>query len=354
MVNFTSGIEVPSYAFTLIKISSLKQLIMDDNTIQKLEEIIDIRQFIEFISIFYPGFTVKSYTFEEIEKSLFHTYIKLIGRIIYISPKTMRLFLRNYLMKYEIINVKRVLRGTILGISVDKKLELVNMLVEKYLNNIDFMKELIEIPSLEEIQVFMRPTIYNKIVREGILYFKKTNEIFVLETFLDQLYYKNLKNEIKYLTQKEKIMISPFVKYISEIYNLRLIYRGIKNGIDKNLLLQLLVDNYLFMNEEKLNNLMNLKDVNEFVDVLIKYFNDIKELKSSLTNNPLDQEHFIWSIEKLYLNYYFKLLEIKTDDIKFQTIYKILEVLIKKDKEIRLYVLPKLTNIIYKKYKLLK
>ncbi len=353
-MNFTSGIEVPSYAYTLIKISALKQLIMDDNTIQKLDEIADIKQFIEFISIFYPGLMVKSYTLEEIEKSLFHTYIKLIGRIIYISPKTMRLFLRNYLLKYEIMNIKRVLLGTILGINTEKKLTIVNMVVEKYLNNTDFMKELIEIPSLEEIQVFMKPTIYNKIIREGILYFKKTNEIFVLETFLDQLYYTNLKNEIKFLTQKEKIMISPFVQYISEIYNLRLIYRGVKNSVDKNLLLQLLVDNYLFMNEEKLDNLMNCKDENEFIDVLIKYFEVIKELKSSLTNTSLDQEHFIWSIEKLYLNYYFNKLEIKTDDIKFQTIYKILEVLIKKDKEIRLYILPKLTNIIYKKYKLLK
>lgn len=354
MVNFTSAIEVPSYAFTLIKISSLKQLIMDDTTLLNLKEITDIKQFIESISIFYPGLTVKSYTIEEIEKALFHTYIKLIGRIIYISPTSMRLFLRNYLMKYEIMNIKHILLGTILSISTDEKSSIVNMLVEKYLNNTEFMKELIEIPSLEEIQVYMKPTIYNKIIREGILYFKKTNEIFVLESFLDQLYYNNLKNEIKFLTQKEKIVISPFVKYISEIYNLRLIYRGIKNSIDKNLLLQLLVDNYLFMNEKKLDNLMNLKDENEFFDVLIKYFNAIKELKSGLKNTSLDQEHFIWSIEKLYLNYYFKLLEIKTDDIEFQAIYKILEVLVKKDKEIRLYILPKLANIIYKKYKLLK
>jgi len=257
-------------------------------------------------------------------------------------------------MKYEIMNIKRVILGTILGISTDEKSSMVNMAVEKYLNNTNFMKDLIEISKLEEIQLFMKPTIYNKVIREGILFFKKTNEIFVLEAFLDQLYYNNLNDEIKFLTQKEKIMISPYIKYISEIYNLNLIYRGIKNNIDKNLLLQLLVDNHLFMNEKKLDDLMNLKDENEFVDVLIKYFNAIKELKSGLSNTSLDQEHFIWSIEKLYLNYYFKLLEIRTDDIEFQAIYKILEVLVKKNKEIRLYILPKLTNIIYKKYKLLK
>ncbi|UCD02007.1 MAG: V-type ATPase subunit [Promethearchaeota archaeon] len=352
-MNSTSVI-VPSYAYTLIKITFLKQLIMDEIAIQKLEDITEIKQFIESIGVFYPGLVIESYKIEDIEKALFHTYIKLIGRIIYISPETMRLFLRNYLMKYEIMNIKRIILGTILGMSVDEKSSMVNMLVEKYLDNTDFIKELIEITSLEEIQAFMKPTIYNKIIREGILYFRKTNEIFVLESFLDQFYYKNLRNEIKFLTKKEKIMISPFINYISEIYNMRLIYRGIKNNIEKNLLKQLLIDNYLFLNKTKLNDLMNLKDKDEFIDVITQHLSTIKELKSSLITSSLDQEHFIWSIEKLYLNYYFKLLEIKSDDIEFQAIYKILEVLIKKDKEIRLFILPKLINVIYKKYKLLK
>ncbi|MFX1388845.1 MAG: V-type ATPase subunit [Promethearchaeota archaeon] len=350
-MNSTSVI-VPSYAYTLIKISFLKQLIMEDNTLLKLQEITEIKQFIEFINIFYPGFTVESPTFENIEKALFHTYIKLIGKVIYISPETMRLFLRSYLMKYEIMNIKRIILGTILGMSVDEKSAMVNMMVEEYLDNAEFIKELIEIPSLEGIRIYMRPTIYNKVIREGILYFKKTNEIFVLESFLDQLYYNNLKNEITFLTQKENVMITPYIKYISEIYNLRLIYRGIKNKIEKNLLLQLLVDNYLFMNEKILSELINLNTKEEYEDILTNYFSNIKELKSHLIN--LDKEHFIWSIEKFYLDYYFKLLEIKNDDIDFQAIYKILEVLIKKDKEIRLYLLPKLTNIIYKRYNLLK
>jgi len=327
---------------------------MDDTTLRKLEEITDIKQLIEFIKLFYPGLKVNTYTIEEIEKALFHTYIKLIGRIIFISPSSMRLFLRNYLMKYEIMNIKRVILGTILGIKTDEKSSMVNMLVEKYLNNTDFMKDLIEIPSLEEIQVFMKPTLYNKVIREGILYFRKTNEVFVLEGFLDQLYYNHLKDEIRFLTQKEKLMILPFINYISEIYNYRLIYRGIKNNIDKNLLLQLLIENYSFMNKKKLNELMNLKDINEFIEAVTQYLSTRRELKSSLIKTSLDPEHFIWSIEKLYLNYYFKILETKSDDIEFQAIFKILEVLIKKDKEIRLFILPKLTNIIYKKYQLLK
>ncbi|MFX0021547.1 MAG: V-type ATPase subunit [Candidatus Hermodarchaeota archaeon] len=352
-MNYTSVI-VPSYAFTLIKIGFLKQLIMDDMTLQKLEDISEIKQFIEFIGVFYPGLAPSSYKTEDIERALFHTYVQLIGKILNVSPNAMRIFLKNYLLKYEIMNIKNVILGTILGIKVDEKVSMVNMLVEKYLNNEKFIKDLIEITSLEEIQLYMRSTIYNKVIREGILYFKNTNEIFVLEAFLDRLYYENLQNEVKNLTQKERAMISLYVSYVSEIYNLNIIYRGIKNQIDKNLLLQFLVNSYLFMNEKELEDLVDLKTINEFITVLTQLLSEKKELKSSLNKIPLDYEHFIWSVEKIYLEFYFKKIESKKVDIDYQAILKILELLIKKDKEIRLFILPKVVRILHDKYKLLK
>jgi len=327
---------------------------MDEKTLQKLEEINEVNQFTEFISQYYPGINITSYTIEEIEKALFHTYIKLIGRIIFISPRNMRIFLKNFLIKYEIMNIKRVILGTILGISIADKSILVNKLVEKYLNNTEFMDELIEISSLDEIQLFMKQTKYNKAIREGILYFKNTKEIFVLEAFLDQFYYENLRREIKNLAQKERFITSLYLKCISEIYNLKIIYRGIKNNIERNLLSQFLVSSYMFLDKNKLMELLNLTNVDDFILNLIQYLSKTKEIKSYLSNFELDKMHLIWSIETLYLEYFFKSFEIKIDDIDYQAIFKIIEVLIKKDKEIRLYILPKLVDIVYKKYKILE
>ncbi len=327
---------------------------MDEVTLQKLDEITDITEFVEFISRYYPGLSFNTYIIEDIEKALFHNYIKLIGKVLLHTPLNMRIFLRNYLMKYEITNIKRIILGTILGLSTTDKSLMVNKLVEKYLNHTDFINELIEISSLDEIQLFLRPTKYNKVIREGILYYKNTNEIFVLEAFLDQLYYNNLKNDLKNLNKKEKILISLYVEYISEIYNLNLIYRGIINNIDRNLILQLLVDGYLFLDKKILGKLIKLTNVNDFIKTLNHYLSNNKEIKSYLSRSPLNPEHLIWSIEELYLDYYFKRFEMKLDDIEYQAIFKILEVLIKKDKEIRLYIIPKLIKILHKKYQLLK
>ncbi len=353
MSEFLTSVTVPSYAYTLIKIGYLKQLLMDKVSFQKLDEITDINEFIEFISLYYPGLSFNEYTIEDIERALFHTYIKLIGKILSYSPENMRNFLKNFLTKYEIWNIKHVILGTILGMSTQEKSQMVNMLVEKYLNNTEFMRGLIEISSLDQIQLFMRRTKYHKIIREGILYFKKTNEIFVLEGFLDQLFYNTLIDEIKYLNPKEKTIISFYIRYISEIYNLNIIYRGIINNIDRNLLQQFLVDTSLFFDNNILLFLIEQSNIEDFTSVLYQLLGRIKELRSLFSNFEFDKNHIIWSVETLYLDFFFRKFKIRAGDLEYLTIYKIMEVLIKKDKEIRLYILPKIVTIINEKYKTL-
>jgi len=322
--------------------------------LQRLKEINDIREFIDYISPYYPDLNIKEYTIEEIEQALFHIYFKLIGKIMQYSPQNMRSFLRDYLLKYEIMNIKQIIIGSILGMSIEEKTKNVNFLIEKYLENTNFIKDLLKISSLDEIQLFMKETRYNKVVREGLLYFKKNNEIFVFEAFLDQLYYKNLINKKNNFNKKENAMINLFVDYKSEIYNLNIIYRGIKNKIDKKLLKQFLVDNYLFLNSYDIDFLLHLDNVKDFISIINNYLKKIKEINPFYRIFGLNEKHFILSIEKLFLNYYFKKFQVKIDDIDFITIFKILELVIKKENEIRFIIIPKVVKITHEKFRNLK
>jgi len=320
---FTSEI-IPSYAYTYIKIDYLKPLIIDDDTLQKLKRISDIDDFMESIRPYYPNLDFKENTIEDIEVALKNNYIKLIGKILHYSPN-MRIFLRNYLMKFEIQNLKQIIISLILGINQEEKRTRINFLVEEYLDNTEFIEELLRFTSLDEIQLFLKRTKYNMAIREGILYFKKNKEIFILEAFLDQLYYKQLNVHLANLNKKEKTMISLFVKYKTEIYNINMIYRGIKNNIDRKLLSQFLVNHYLFLNESKLEYLLNLDSLDEFISVIEEYLKNIKEIKPFFIRLRINQKHLIRSIEQFYITYYFKNFEIKIDDIDFFTIYKILQ-----------------------------
>lgn len=327
---------------------------MDEQSLQDLKKLRDIQEIIEYIKPYYPNLSISKFRIEEIEKALYHTYIKLIGKIMLFSPKNMRNFLKIYLLKYEIMNIKTLIIGSIVGLSKKEKSKNINLLVEEYLENTDFIKKLTELSNLSEIQLLMRRTKYNKAVREGLLYFKNNNEIFVLESFLDRLFYENLLKQKRFYSKKEKAIINSYINWIIEIYNLKVIYRGIKNKIDPKILTQFIVNNYQFFNQLAINNLVNLTDVNVFFEKVEDYLKNIDEIKDLTRRISIKREHFIWSLEGLYQNYFFNKLKIKMEDIDYMTIFRIMELLIKKDKEIRFDILPHVINSLHAKYDILE
>ena len=264
----------------------------------------------------------------------------------------MRRFLKDYLLQYEIMNIKQIILGLIIGLSNEEKSDDVNFLVEEYLENTEFIKKLIEISSLEEVRLYMKPTIYNKAIREGILYFRNNNETFVLEAFLDQLYYINLLKRERTYTKNEKAMISLFNSFTTEIYNINLIYRGLINKIDKNLLSQFIVNNYLFLNEKKIDELLSQENLNNFFLKINEFLGRVGQLKYNINISEL--EHPMWELERIYKSYYFRKFKIESQDIEFLTLYRILELIIKKEREISLEIIPNVVNIINKKFELLK
>jgi len=327
---------------------------MDDQSLQELKKLKNIQEIVDFIRPYYPDINISKFQIGEIERALYHIYIKLIGKIMLFSPISMRNFLKFFLLKYEIMNIKQLIIGSIIGLSKKEKSKNINFLVEEYLDNTDFIKKLSELSDLSEIQLLMRRTKYNKAIREGILYFKNNNEIFVLEAFLDRLYYETLLKQKRIYNKKERTIINSFINLIVEIYNLKMIYRGIKNKIEPKLLIQFIVHNYQFLNQQVIKNLVNLKDVNIFFDKVEKYLKSVADLKVLTKRISFKREHFIWSLEGLYQQYFFNKLKIKVDDIEYITIFRIMELLIRKDKEIRFDILPLVIKILNAKYDILE
>ncbi|TFF87782.1 MAG: hypothetical protein EU549_04150 [Promethearchaeota archaeon] len=344
------SVTVPSYVYTYIKIGFLKKLVMSKEEIDELENFTEIKELISYIKPFFPDIKIDEYTIEEIEKSLYHIYIKLIGRIISVSPENMREFLRDYLLKYEILNIRNLILASIIGLSREEKRANVNFLVEEYLEKRDFIEGLINISTLDEIQLYMRNTMYNRVVREGITYFRNNDEIFVLEAFLDKLYYENLiRLEISF-NKHERAMIPIYISILTEIYNLNILYRGIINSIDKKLLNQFLVENYLFLEEEDINLLLEQTTPENYFAILNQKLSQNKDFKDIFKKIEYRSRNPISELEELYRTYYFRKFKQQIDNIDYTTIYSILEVLIKKEKEITNHIIPNIVRIVHRKF----
>ena len=85
-----------------------------------------------------------------------------------------------------------------------------------------------------------------------------------------------------------------------------------------------------------------------------KTFRNIENIKKFYTPISINIEHLKWWIERIYTNNFFNKFKPKYGDIDYITILKIIEIIIKKQKEIQLDILPNAVNIIHKKYEILK
>ncbi|MBY8981680.1 MAG: V-type ATPase subunit [Candidatus Lokiarchaeota archaeon] len=345
---------VPSYAYTYIKTGFLKKLIMDSEALERIKSINDIHELINFIEPYYPDLSIKNYEIEEIEKKIYNIHIKLIGRLISSSPNNIRNFLRDFLLKYEIMNIRQIIIGSILGMNIEEKRNNINPIVHEYLDNTEFIENLIKITNIEEIQLYLKNTKYNYPVREGLLYFRSTNEVFVLESFLDQLYFINFKKSRKALNKIENAMISLYTKYQTEIYNINLIYRGILNNIDRYLLSQFIVKNSLFLNYDMMQSLIRQKELDSFFKLLNRFLRKSIEIRTIGINFNSEMDYPIWELEKIYQKIFFNKFKLEVGNIDYSTIYRIFELLVKKEKEIKLIIIPNMIRIIHDKYKMLE
>ncbi|MEJ2294400.1 MAG: V-type ATPase subunit [Candidatus Lokiarchaeota archaeon] len=271
-----SGVIVPEYSYLYVKLAILKQIVLSKSEISKIQNITSIDELIGFIKPYYPDTSFKVHSVSEIEKSLYYSFFKLIGRILVNSSEELRQFLKYFLMKYEIYNIKNIILGTILNKTKKEKIDGTNFLIEELLDNENFIQELINKRSLNEIQLYMKKTNYYQVIKEGLDFYRRNQEIFVLAVYLDKLYYENLSRIKSRFSNIDFAIIETYIKYVVEIYNLKIIYRGIKNDLEKNLLSQLLVNSFLFLNSSKLNLLLNQDTTEGFTQSLITSLTESK------------------------------------------------------------------------------
>ena len=327
------SIIINEYSYIYIKLSRLKKFIIEDFLYKDIEKIKDIKELINFIAPYYPNINFISFTIEEIESQLYNSFFKIIAKIFLSSPQNMREFLKSYILKFEIDNIKQIILGIILNMPKEELKQNTNFIIEDYLEHREFIEKLVETTNLDEIQFLMRETHYNQIIREGIIYFKKTNEIFVLESFLDKFYFENLKIQKKKIKKAEERIIGAFIDFNIELYNINLLYRGNKNKINKDLLEQFIVPHKFFFNVGHLNHLLKLEEPNEFLKYISNQLSKSQDLEKGFQEISQNNSNPILTIKNLYRNHFFNKFK-HLIDIKDSSIFQILELLIKKEMEI--------------------
>jgi len=289
-----------NYTYGLIKTSYLKFLIITDEEYNKLKVIKDSNELIQKLERYFPTISeLKELNLVSIEKKLLIIYFKIISKLIPYFPIQYQSFLKNILERFEIWNVKMFIMGKLINLDEQKLKDEIFLEVERILDRNKFIQKLLSCNSIDDaIDFLKKQDKYKDVIERGWEFYNKTKEIFLLENLLDKLFVERIMQYIEDFKGKERILFEIYVDTLIERYNLVLIFRGIKNKINFELLNQLIVPKINILTLQELQYLAQSSDEKEFINRL----NNIEKKHKMISINSK-----FW-VENIYL---YKLLEFK-------------------------------------------
>jgi V/A-type H+/Na+-transporting ATPase subunit C len=157
-----------------------------------------------------------------LNRNLALTYDKL-GRI---TSGELNYLITAYLKRYEIWNIKTLLRGKLYNASVEDILE---FLIATGQLTYTFLSELAAKATYQEIVEALKKTEYYSLLQE----FDGTN-LAHIENELDKLYYSNLFEAIGEPKSKDRKLFARFVKLEVDVKNLSNLFRLKKAGVEQS------------------------------------------------------------------------------------------------------------------------
>ena len=165
-----------------------------------------------------------------LEKNFTKKFIERIEEIVRITPSRMGEFLRAYFdFRFEVLNLKRILRGKFTESSVEEILESL-IPIDPYM--ISDPEALVNMGSLEEVVKSLNGTVYESLLTKLDLY-AEYDALWPLELELNYIYARNILRLTEKLPAKDRHIVNSLVKYETDVENVLIaIKRRGKEGVN--------------------------------------------------------------------------------------------------------------------------
>ena len=163
-------------------------------------------------------------------ENLIETYIKIIKN----SPKKAAAFLRLYLQRFEIENIKALIKATNAKLSPEQKLGKIYFSVEIYLKHSAVIEEAAKAPDLRQTVNALKATEYASALKMGLGSYEEGGSTTCLDVLFDKHFYEKLCEAYQSLPKKEKPHAYYYVSIENDGFVLLTLLRGKNLHYDPN------------------------------------------------------------------------------------------------------------------------
>jgi V/A-type H+-transporting ATPase subunit C len=193
----------------------------------------------------------------------FATHLNLARTFVKLTEMTMgepHELIVEYLRRWDIREIKTILRGKMYGASEE---EILRVLVPSGELSIEFLQNLVRKLSVEEVIAGLKGTVYYDVIKD----IDYSESLMKLEDALDKFYYVRM---VDLVSKKGLSRYLGVVQMEIDVVNLKTLFRLKNAGISGSRVLEYILPNGLYLTGQEIENMANAPFA-EFVTLLSKY-----------------------------------------------------------------------------------
>lgn len=218
------------YASVLAKIGAERSKLLNETKIKALAESRNLTELItQLRDTGYQEQIAKlplSLTSRKLERAFAENLIDTYIKIIKYSPKRARNYLSLYLLKFEIENIKALIKATSAKLSPDEKLSKIYFSVEDFLERRLFFDEAAKASTIIQIIQSFKDTEYWAVLNMGLKGHEESGSIACFDIFLDKYFYEKLYDSYESLVKKEQHYANFYASIENDSFTLLTLLRG--------------------------------------------------------------------------------------------------------------------------------
>lgn len=286
------------------KLKALSSKMLGEKEFQNLIELNTVQEAFNFIynNTYYQEY-LDEFSGQKIHRRQFE--LKLKKSIVFsedflqkYSSSALKEFIEHYFKKYEIEDLKIVLRTILMG--NDDNYLADNLIYIAKNKKIDF-DSLIQASSYNELKNILKDVYYSQVLEEFEEQYQKNKNLFPIEMSLDFYYFSELNKLAKKLSKKDQKYFDKVIGTQIDLLNLQWIYRIKKYyNLSSGEILNYIIPFYYKVKKSELQNMSKVKKPDKLIEHIS--YSPYK----SLLEKAIKDENVIF--ERFFLNFIFSIL----------------------------------------------
>ncbi len=219
-----------------------------------------------------------------IEKKLEENVIEDFKKAYMAAPTNFKPFVNTWLLKYDLKMVKRAMKGIYKerdSEHINKKLLPVKRIDEEKL------EEMKSARNLQELIAILKETDMGEPLKGK----EKVDDFFEIDVALDRFLFQKIRSVVNQVEGEERSTVRYFFGYYTDVLNLKIVLRGLREDIDEETLKESLLPSGRELEDWKLENMIEANSIEEaLIELEGTSYSELRDAKSSMSYFELEKK----------------------------------------------------------------